>query len=94
MQVGDVKLLISELKKVKVLGHGSSGLVEKAVHESTGIVLSIKVILSKKKRESNRFTDCPLWKIYILIFVIEHSSADKSIFSEAIRLRIKDTDPL
>lgn len=60
MQVGDVKLLISELKKVKVLGHGSSGLVEKAVHESTGIVLSIKVILSKKKRESNRFTDCPL----------------------------------
>lgn len=43
MTIDGVKLLISELRKVKVLGHGSSGLVEKAVHDSTGIVVSIKV---------------------------------------------------
>lgn len=29
---------------MKVLGHGSSGLVEKAIHDSSGIIIGIKVI--------------------------------------------------
>ncbi len=36
---------INELKKLTVIGSGSSGLVEKAIHEPTKTVVALKVIL-------------------------------------------------
>ncbi|EAS05692.2 plant dual-specificity MAP kinase kinase family domain protein (macronuclear) [Tetrahymena thermophila SB210] len=44
IEINGNHLLISELRRVKVLGHGSSGLVELAVHDATGIVIGIKSI--------------------------------------------------
>ncbi|KAL4468010.1 hypothetical protein ABPG72_015880 [Tetrahymena utriculariae] len=44
IEINGNHLLISELRRVKVLGHGSSGLVELAVHDASGIVIGIKSI--------------------------------------------------
>jgi len=33
LKVGDKRIRVSELKRVGVLGNGSSGVVEKAIHE-------------------------------------------------------------